>query len=82
MTEEQKQAARHRIGHRIADLRKAIKWKDNEGKTQEGITQAQLAERCGLAQSHIARIENGRYSVGFDQLQVIADALGKKVDIV
>jgi transcriptional regulator with XRE-family HTH domain len=35
---------------------------------------------CGLAGSHIARIEKGRYSVGFDTLQTIAEALGYDVD--
>jgi transcriptional regulator with XRE-family HTH domain len=46
------------------------------------MTQAQLAERCGLQQAHIARIENGKYSVGLDTLAQIADAMGAKVDIV
>lgn len=62
---------RQRIGERIADIRKA-----------KNMTQTELAEKCGLAQSHIARIETGRYSVGFDTLQQIGDALGHNVDFV
>lgn len=62
---------RQRIGQRIAAIRKSKEW-----------TQGELAERCGLAQSHIARIEAGRYSVGFDTLQQIAEALGCTVDLV
>lgn len=62
---------RLRIGRRIADLRK-----------ENGLTQAQLAERCGLQQAHIARIELGKYSVGLDTLAQIAAAMGMTVDFV
>lgn len=62
---------RQRIGERIAAIRK-----------EKGMTQRDLAERCGLHDSHIARIEKGRYSVGFDTLQTIAQALGGTIDIV
>ena len=82
MTPEQKQAARARIGNRIAELRKNIKWTDAAGIHRTGMTQGDLAERCGMAQSHIARIEAGRYSVGFDILQQIAEALGMDIDFV
>lgn len=60
---------RLRIGQRIAELRK-----------EQGMTQTQLAERCGLQQAHIARIEAGRYSVGLDTLAQIATALGMVID--
>ncbi len=72
---------RKRIGQRIAEVRKGIKWTDGQGIHRTGMTQGELAERCGLAQSHIARIEAGRYSVGFDTLQQIAEAMGRTVDI-
>jgi DNA-binding XRE family transcriptional regulator len=62
---------RKRIGRRIAELRK-----------EQDMTQAQLAERCGIAQAHIARIETGRYSVGLDTLAQIATALGRSIDFV
>lgn len=62
---------RQRIGRRIAEIRNV-----------ENLTQRQLAEKCGLQQAHIARIETGRYSVGFDTLTAIAEALGKTVDFV
>lgn len=62
---------RLRIGQRIAELRK-----------EQGMTQTQLAERCGLQQAHIARIEAGRYSVGLDTLAQIADAMGMKIDFI
>lgn len=61
---------RERIGQRIAHLRK-----------EQGMTQAELAERTGIQRAHITRIEAGRYSVGIDLLQKIAEALGKNVDL-
>lgn len=63
--------ARKRIGERIRQLRK-----------QQGVSQVELAEKAGLSQPHIVRIEQGRYSVGLDILQAIAKALGCTVDMV
>ena len=66
-----KTSERQRIGRRIAELRK-----------EQNMTQAQLADRCGIAQAHIARIETGRYSVGLDTLTQIATSLGRSIDFV
>lgn len=66
-----KELERLRIGHRIATLRK-----------QRGMTQQDVADKTGLQRNHLSRIEQGRYSVGFDTLQGIAEALGGTVDIV
>jgi DNA-binding XRE family transcriptional regulator len=66
-----KTSERQRIGRRIAELRK-----------EQNMTQAQLAERCGIAQAHIASIETGRYSVGLDTLAQIATALDRSIDFV
>ena len=66
-----KEEERQRIGQRIADLRKA-----------KGMTQQDLAERTGNQRNHISRIESGKYSVGFDTLQTIAEQFDMKVDIV
>ena len=66
-----KTSERQRVGRRIAELRK-----------EQNMTQAQLADRCGIAQAHIARIETGRYSVGLDTLAQIATALGRSIDFV
>ena len=62
---------RLRIGQRIADLRK-----------QRGMTQQDLADITGNQRNHISRIESGKYSVGFDTLQAIAEALGGTIDII
>lgn len=61
---------RQRIGKLISEIRK-----------KKGLSQTQLAERCGMHQGHIARVELGKYSVGLDTLANIAEALGCKIDI-
>ena len=60
-----------RIGQRIQALRK-----------EAGLTQTQLAEKCGMAQPNIARIEAGTYATSIDVLSRIADALGKRIELV
>lgn len=62
---------RIRIGRRIEDLRK-----------QAGLSQRDLAARCGIAQSTVYRIEAGKFAVRLDLLESIANVLGKKVDLV
>lgn len=66
-----KEEERTRIGRRITEIRTGLGW-----------TQEQLAERTGLAQSNIARIEAGRYSSRLDTLALIAEAFGCKVDFI
>lgn len=62
---------RQRIGTELAERRK-----------QMGKTQADLTDATGVQRNHISRIEQGRYSVGFDTLQAIADALDADIRIV
>ena len=59
------------IGNRIAQFRK-----------EAGISQEKLAELSGVGYAHIARIELGRYSVGIDTLEKIANVFGKKIDFI
>jgi DNA-binding XRE family transcriptional regulator len=53
------------IASKVAGARSAAK-----------LTQAQLAERSGLQQSHISRIENGKLSPSCRTIQRIAESLG------
>ena len=66
-----KEQQRQRIGTDIAELRK-----------QRGMTQQQVADIAQMQRNHISRIEQGRYSVGFDTLQAIAEALDADIRIV
>lgn len=69
--EEHKNAERLRIGRRIAEIR-----------AERGLSIRDLEALTGVQNSHISRIEAGRYSVGFDILQLIAEALGYNIDFV
>lgn len=66
-----KEGQRVRIGSEIAELRRA-----------NGKTQADLSEVTEIQRNHISRIESGKYSVGFDTLQAIADALDADIKLV
>lgn len=62
---------RERIGQRIAQLRK-----------EAGLSQMALAEKAGVTQNAVYRIENGKFSVGVDVLDRLVTALGARIEIV
>ncbi len=51
-------------------------------REQHGLTQAELAERCGIDQGDISRIERGATSPTVRTLQRIANALDADVRLV
>lgn len=55
---------RKEIGLKIEQLRKL-----------RGLTQVELAKLAGIDRTNISKIESGRYNVGIDILNRIADAL-------
>lgn len=69
--EHNKSDERKRIGERIKELRK-----------KRHLDAKSLASRIGIDASNLSRIEQGHYSVGFDILSKIANALNAKVDII
>ena len=50
-------------------------------RTQLGITQKQLADKSGISQANISKIENGNYRPSILTLKKIADGLGKRLII-
>lgn len=56
------------VGRKIRELR-----------DQAGLTQTQLAEKAGLPQPHVSRLENAEYTATNLTLQKIAKALGVEV---
>ena len=65
-----KEETRRRIGQELAEIRKS-----------QHLTQQDVADMAGLQRSNVARVEQGRYNVGLDILQAIADALNADVII-
>lgn len=59
------------IGQRIAQLRK-----------EQGLSQAELADKCGMQRPHIARVESGRYGITLDVLARIVQALDARIELV
>jgi len=51
-------------------------------RQKHGLTQAQLAERCGIDQADISRIERGSINPTMRTLQRIAEALEADVRLV
>lgn len=50
-------------------------------RAQQGLTQADIAERTGIRQSEISKIENGTRNVSIKLLQRLADGLGMTLHI-
>ncbi len=52
-----------------------------DARREKGITQKELSERTGIAQSDISKLENGSANPSVKTLKRVAAALGKKVKI-
>jgi len=50
-------------------------------RNAQNLTQKQFAEKVGIKQSNISRLESGNYNPSMDFLQKIAQALGKELYI-
>ena len=53
-----------------------------EARTSLNMTQKELADRSGIRQSNISRIENGTCSPTVATLQLLAKGLGKELSII
>ncbi|MCM1317783.1 MAG: helix-turn-helix transcriptional regulator [Bacteroides sp.] len=62
---------RVRIGARIREIRES-----------RNLDAKDLAKLADIDAANLSRIENGKYSVGFDILAKIATVFGKKIDFV
>ncbi len=50
-------------------------------RTEQNITQAELARRMGTQKSNISRLESGSYNPSLDFLIKVAHCLGKDIQI-
>lgn len=63
------------IGNWLAFFSKKLK----EARAESGLTQQQLAEKAGIPQSHVSRLENGQHSPSAKTIEKLATALAKPV---
>ena len=52
-----------------------------EARTSNNLTQKELAERTGIAQTEISRIENGSRNPSIKLLQRLADGMGMVLNV-
>ncbi|MEG1426020.1 MAG: helix-turn-helix transcriptional regulator, partial [Raoultibacter sp.] len=52
-----------------------------QARNEQGLSQAELAQRCGLKQSNISRLETGSSSPTLKTLEQLASGLGRKLEI-
>jgi ribosome-binding protein aMBF1 (putative translation factor) len=52
-----------------------------QARSDQGLTQAQLAQRAGTKQSDISRLESGSYNPSLEFLGKVAHGLGKTLHI-
>jgi len=53
-----------------------------EARTNQNITQEELALRVGTQKSNISRLESGTYNPSLDFLAKVARCLGKEVQVI
>lgn len=52
-----------------------------KARNEQNLTQQQLAEKIGIRQSNISRLESGRYNPSIELLKKVAFGLGKELHI-
>jgi len=52
-----------------------------QARTEQNLTQQELADKIGMKQSNISRLESGHYNPSLEFLKKIAGGLGKELHI-
>ena len=52
-----------------------------DARSAQGMTQKELAEKCGLKPSNLSRLENGKSSPTVKTLRALAKGLNKRLEI-
>ncbi len=50
-------------------------------RTEEGMTQEELAKQCGISQANISKFETGSSHPSIATLKKIADGLGRRLSV-
>ena len=61
------------------DITKEVRELVRSTRTRSGISQMELAEKSGMTQVNISKIENGRAVPTLPVLKRLADAMGKRL---
>ncbi|OQY99618.1 MAG: hypothetical protein B6D41_00915 [Chloroflexi bacterium UTCFX4] len=61
------------------DIKRIVSERIKLARIERDINQAQLAERMGVNQQMVAKLESGRVSVGIQTLDRVARALNKPI---
>ena len=62
-------------------VERAVVRKIVQARTEEGLTQAELAERCGMKPANLCRLENGNGNPSVATLDRIARGLERTLEI-
>ena len=63
------------------ELEYEIKKQIIQSRIEQNLTQKDLADRIGITQSNISRLESGNYNPTLEFLKKIASGLGKEIHI-
>lgn len=63
------------------DIREYIGMQIQERRKKLGLSQVDLAEKCGMIQATVSKIERGRFSVTVDMLQRICEVLNCRIEL-
>lgn len=50
-------------------------------RMEEGLTQGEVAKRCGISQANISKLETGSSRPSLSTLKKIADGLGRRLSV-
>lgn len=78
---EERRGARFAERVKEAEEEFGLSWQLRARRLELGLTQAALAERCGLPQSEISRIESGGANPTLATVMALSASLGVRVEL-
>ena len=69
------------LDYALVELKEGLGAMVAQQRKEAGVTQSQLADKTGIQQAMVSKLENGKVNPTIETLECIACALGKKVKI-